>query len=104
MLQRPIYAIPPGIIEHDGFYMRLYTGYRISRPPIPTLAQGDLFLGAGVAFGASFGGVIAPNLVLFGEFLGYGFPILATKPPDNHRPCLVWTRPSLVLGQELPTT
>jgi hypothetical protein len=68
--RRPIYAIPPGYHQHDGFYMRLYTGIGFLSASDTYLGSKETYSGAGVTFGASFGGVIAPNLVLFGEFLG----------------------------------
>jgi len=71
---RPVYKLyaapPPGYHQHDGFYLRLYTGLGFLSASDTSLGSKETYSGAGVTFGASFGGVIAPNLVLFGEFLG----------------------------------
>jgi hypothetical protein len=68
--RRPIYVTPPGYHQHDGFYMRLYTGIGYLTASDTYQGSKETFSGTGVTFGASFGGVIAPNLVLYGEFLG----------------------------------
>lgn len=66
----------PGYHEHDGFYMRLFTGFGYLSASDTYQGSTETFSGTGVTFGAAFGGVIAPNLVLYGEFLG----IVVTDP------------------------
>src|SRR5512138_1689789 len=55
---------------HDGFYMRLDVGMGYLSASETYAGASDDYSGLGVTYGAAFGGVVAPNLILFGELLG----------------------------------
>jgi len=73
--QRGYYAAPrPAYYGyghvHDGFFMRLTAGLGYVTASETYGGATDTYSGVGATFGAAFGGAIAPNLILFGEFLG----------------------------------
>ena len=60
---------------HDGFFLRVTAGLGyVSASEAVGGGETINYSGVGVTFGAAFGGTIAPNLVLFGEFLGTSVP------------------------------
>jgi hypothetical protein len=73
--QRGYYASPrPAYYSyghsHDGFFLRLTAGLGYVTASETFGGATDTYSGVGATFGAAFGGAIAPNLILFGEFLG----------------------------------
>jgi hypothetical protein len=66
----PAYAGSYGYNQHDGFYMRVFAGFGYFSASETYAGATDTYSGAGATYGAAFGGVIAPNLILYGEFLG----------------------------------
>jgi hypothetical protein len=66
------YATPSygGAHMHDGFFMRLDMGFGYLTASESYGGATDTYSGAGLSYGAAFGGVIAPNLILFGELVG----------------------------------
>jgi hypothetical protein len=73
--QRGYYAAPrPAYYgyghSHDGFFLRLTAGLGYMTASETYGGATDTYSGVGATFGAAFGGAIAPNLILFGEFLG----------------------------------
>ena len=66
----PAYGSWYGYHQHDGFYLRVYAGLGDFQASETYAGATDTYSGLGVTYGAAFGGVIAPNLVLYGEFLG----------------------------------
>lgn len=68
------YAPPPPANVHDGFYMRLHIG-----PGFMSLSSdGDKWTASGASFGVALGGIVAPNLAVFGTLF-----ILETADPDQ---------------------
>jgi hypothetical protein len=63
----PRYGIP---LAHDGFYMRLHAGFGYLDTSESMSGVKYSYSGGGATIGAAFGGTIAPNLILYGEFLG----------------------------------
>ena len=59
-----------GSHQHDGFYMRITAGLGYLSTSGSVGGATETFDGFGGTLGAAFGGVIAPNLVLYGELLG----------------------------------
>jgi hypothetical protein len=77
--QRGYYASPRAAYygyghAHDGFFIRLTAGFGYVSASETFAGATDTYSGVGATFGAAFGGVIAPNLILFGEFLGTSVP------------------------------
>lgn len=75
--QRGYYAAPRSYYyghTHDGFFMRLTAGFGYVSASETYGGATDTYSGMGATFGAAFGGSIAPNLILFGEFLGTSVP------------------------------
>jgi hypothetical protein len=73
--QRGYYAAPRQAYygyghSHDGFFLRVTAGLGYVSASETYGGATDTYSGVGATFGAAFGGVIAPNLILFGEFLG----------------------------------
>ncbi len=66
----PAYGSWDGFHQHDGFYMRLYAGFGDFTASESYAGATDTYSGIGATYGAAFGGAIAPNLILYGEFLG----------------------------------
>jgi len=66
----PGYGSWYGYHQHDGFYMRLYAGLGYFTASETYGGATDTYSGVGATYGAAFGGTIAPNLILYGEFLG----------------------------------
>lgn len=66
----PAYSSGYGYHQHDGFYMRLYAGLGYFTASETYTGATDTYSGVGATYGAAFGGTIAPNLILYGEFLG----------------------------------
>jgi hypothetical protein len=66
----PVYGSWYGYHQHDGFYMRLYAGPGYFTASETYNGATGTYSGVGATYGASFGGAIAPNLILYGEFLG----------------------------------
>lgn len=62
----PYYGPP----AHDGLFMRVDVGFGYLSASESYAGATDTYSGAGLSWGAAFGGVIAPNLVLFGQLLG----------------------------------
>jgi hypothetical protein len=62
--------VPPGYHTHDGFFMRLSFG----GGGAATSGRGQKYSGGSFAFGAAFGGAIAPRLILYGEIFGHTAP------------------------------
>jgi hypothetical protein len=58
-----------GAHQHDGFYMRLTAGLGYLDASETYGGATDSYSGIGASFSAAFGGTIAPNLILYGEFL-----------------------------------
>jgi len=69
---RQAYAQPamPGYQQHDGFYLRALVGLGYLHASASYNGQSITESGPGVTLGIALGGVVAPNLVLYGEFLG----------------------------------
>jgi hypothetical protein len=66
----PVYAVPYyGYHTHDGFFMRLNAGFGFMTASETYAGATDTYSGPGVTVGAAFGGVVAPNLIVFGELL-----------------------------------
>ena len=68
----PAYAAPYyyGFHSHDGFFMRLDVGFGFMSASESFGGYTDTYSGSGVTYGAAFGGVVAPNLIIYGEVLG----------------------------------
>lgn len=66
----PAYGSSYGYHQHDGFYMRVYAGLGYFSASETYAGATDTYSGLGATYGAAFGGAIAPNLILYGEFLG----------------------------------
>ena len=65
---RPVYQQP--MYQHDGFYLHLDIGYGYTSLSA-NYPDGKMTISGGsLAFGIAAGGVIAPNLILFGTFYG----------------------------------
>ncbi len=66
------YAPPPmvGYHEHDGFYLRLLLGPGYFHNSASYNGVTITESGVGATFGMAAGGVVAPNLVVYGELLG----------------------------------
>jgi hypothetical protein len=62
--------VPPGYHQHDGFYLNLRMGGGYLTTTESYHGQSATASGGGFAFTAAFGGVITPNLILYGEMLG----------------------------------
>jgi hypothetical protein len=70
---QPGYYAPPdryGMQQHDGFFMRLTAGFGYLSASESYGGATDELSGMGATFGAAFGGVVAPNLIVYGELLG----------------------------------
>lgn len=67
---QPGYYSAPASYQHDGFYLRVSAGLGYLSASEPYLGLTRTFSGVGGTFGAAFGGMIASNLILYGEFLG----------------------------------
>lgn len=65
---RPVYQAPAYM--HDGFYLHLDLGYGYTSFSANYTGQKMTISGGSVAYGIAAGGVIAPNLILFGTFYG----------------------------------
>jgi hypothetical protein len=66
----PAYAVPYyGLHTHDGFFMRFNAGFGFMSASETYAGATDTYSGGGVTLAAAFGGVVAPNLVIFGELL-----------------------------------
>jgi hypothetical protein len=78
--QRGYYAAPrPAYYGyghvHDGFFLRVTAGFGyVSASEAVGGGETINYSGVGVTYGVAFGGTIAPNLILFGEFLGTSVP------------------------------
>jgi len=77
--QRGYYAAPRQAYygyghAHDGFFLRLTAGFGYMSASETYSGTTDTYSGVGATFGGAFGGVVAPNLILFGEFLGTSVP------------------------------
>jgi hypothetical protein len=69
----PYQAAPmvyPGYHEHDGFYMRLVLGGGYLNTTMSVSGDSATLSGFAGSFAAAFGGTIAPNLIIYGEFSG----------------------------------
>jgi len=66
----PAYGSWYGYHQHDGFYMRAYAGLGYFTASETYGGATDTYSGVGATYGAALGGTIAPNLILYGEFLG----------------------------------
>ncbi|HEX7509005.1 MAG TPA: hypothetical protein VF550_19685 [Polyangia bacterium] len=66
----PAYGSWNGYHQHDGFYMRVYAGPGYLTASETAGGVTGTYSDWGVTYGAAFGGTIAPNLILYGEFLG----------------------------------
>ena len=66
----PAYGSWYGYHQHDGFYMRVSAGLGYLNASETFGGATQTYSGLGATFGAAFGGAIAPNLILYGEFLG----------------------------------
>jgi len=65
---RPVYQQP--VYQHGGFYLHLDIGYGYTSLSA-NYSDGKMSISGGsLAFGIAAGGVIAPNLILFGTFYG----------------------------------
>jgi len=64
------YSSGYGIHQHDGFYARVTAGLGYLSASESVGSATGTYSGVGGTLGAAFGGVIAPNLVLYGELLG----------------------------------
>jgi len=64
---RPVVYAPP-VYQHDGFYLHMHLGGGYTS--MTATSNGDKFTlsGGSVAIGIAAGGVIAPNLILYGTF------------------------------------
>jgi len=63
-----------GFHRHDGFFMRLNVGPGYLTASETFAGATDTYSGFGLTLGAAFGGVIAPNLILYGEVFGTTVP------------------------------
>ncbi|MEP6654679.1 MAG: hypothetical protein ABJA82_15055 [Myxococcales bacterium] len=70
-----VYAPPPPH-EHDGFFLRLHLGFGFTRVATSgsSLFDDVEFSGGSTSIGIALGGVVAPNLVLYGSFFGSSIP------------------------------
>jgi hypothetical protein len=59
-----------GFHQHDGFYMRLYAGFGFLSASEEYQGTNYTYSGFAGMLGASFGGVVARNLVVYGELMG----------------------------------
>ena len=59
-----------GYHEHDGFYLRALLGLGYLHTSASYAGDSEKVYGVGVTFGLAVGGVVAPNLVVYGEFFG----------------------------------
>ena len=66
----PGYGGGYGYHQHDGFYVRLDAGFGYMSASETYGGATDNYTGGGVTYGAAFGGVVMPGLVVYGEFLG----------------------------------
>ena len=70
----PAYAPAPGAWygyhQHDGFYLRITAGLGYLSASESQNGANVTYSGLGESYSAAFGGTIAPNLILYGEFLG----------------------------------
>jgi hypothetical protein len=70
----PAYAAPayqvPGSHQHDGFFLRLTLGPGYLHNSASYQGQTIKLSGVGGTFGVAAGGVISPNLVIYGEAIG----------------------------------
>jgi len=64
---RPVYQ---PVYQHDGFYLHLDIGYGYTSLSANYAGEKMTISGGSLAFGIAAGGVIAPNLILFGTFYG----------------------------------
>lgn len=60
----------PGYHEHDGFYLRCLLGLGYLHNSASSSGSSISVSGVGGTFGLAIGGVVAPNLVIYGELLG----------------------------------
>jgi hypothetical protein len=58
----------PGYHEHDGFFLRLGIGGGYLSTSVSGGGSSATLSGGAFSFSAAFGGSVAPNLVVFGEF------------------------------------
>ena len=66
----PAYVGGYGFHQHDGFYMRVNVGFGYLSASETYNGLTDNYSGAGVSYGAAFGGAVVPNLIVYGEVLG----------------------------------
>jgi hypothetical protein len=81
----PPVAAPPaarGVRTHDGFFLRLRLGFGPASAARNGSADTFDVNGFGGSFGASFGHVVAPNLVVYGEI--FDSIITAGRADQNH--------------------
>jgi len=74
------YAAPPpvpGFHEHDGFYLRVLLGLGYLHNSASYQGASYTLSGPGATFGLALGGVVAPNLVVYGE-------VISTAVSDPH--------------------
>jgi hypothetical protein len=63
----PVYAPPPGYHTHDGFYMRFAFGVGGLTASDSIGGRKETYSGVTWSFSSAFGGVVAQNLILYGE-------------------------------------
>ncbi len=59
---------------HDGFYMRVTAGFGYMTASESYAGATDTYSGVGFTWAAAFGGVVAPNLIIYGELFGMTVP------------------------------
>jgi hypothetical protein len=64
------YRNPPGYHEHDGFYLRCLIGPGYLYTSATYQGSTLKISGVGASIGFAAGGVVAPNLAIYGELLG----------------------------------
>ena len=60
---------PIGFHEHDGFYMRFLLGPGYMHSSASYGGSTSTISGAGLSLGMAFGGIVAPNVAIYGELL-----------------------------------
>jgi hypothetical protein len=64
------YAAPPPANLHDGFYLRLHLGGGFTNLSASQAGTDVTISGGSETFGAAFGGVVSPNLIIYGSLFG----------------------------------
>jgi hypothetical protein len=71
----------PGAQTHDGFYLRLQTGFGYTRLSTNTMGSNLSIAGLDESFGIALGGAINPHVIIYGTLIGS--PIRNPKSKNN---------------------